>query len=258
VDSDTIRVLLIDDDQGDFEMTRVMLSEGGGVRFSVEWVSSFQEALDAFRRPTHDVYLVDYFLEDRTGLDLLREAKEEGVTAPLIMLTGRGDAQVNRAAISAGAADYLVKGETSPEALVHAIRRAVEHAQAFSKSSNAQDEFQAVFRLAATGIAVIGLDGTILDANPAFRRFFAIPDEETEGGNYLDILDGDERPAVARELNALSKGNQDGLPTERRFLKGSGEIVWARVSLSLIRNSEAGADHILVLLDTGPGSARLK
>ena len=83
-----IRVLLVDDDQGDFEMTRAMISEIESRDIDIEWVSSFEEGLDALERDEHDVYLVDYFLEDRSGIDLLREARERSLQAPLIMLGG--------------------------------------------------------------------------------------------------------------------------------------------------------------------------
>ncbi len=83
-----IRVLLVDDDLGDFEMIRVMLSQAEHGNYKLDWVSNYEEALDAFRAKEHDVYLLDYFLEDRSGLDLLKEAEGHGVTAPIIMLTG--------------------------------------------------------------------------------------------------------------------------------------------------------------------------
>ena len=95
MDSEPIRVLLVDDDQGDFEMTRAMLSKAEHVAFNLDWVSTFEEALDAFRAGDHQVYLLDYFLEDRTGLDLLKEAGKQGLDAPVIMLTGRGSRQVD-------------------------------------------------------------------------------------------------------------------------------------------------------------------
>ncbi|MFC1575755.1 hybrid sensor histidine kinase/response regulator, partial [Gemmatimonadota bacterium] len=73
---------MVDDDQGDFEMTRAILSQAEHGNFKLDWVASYEEAMDAFRRGDHDVYLLDYFLEDRTGLDLLREADRKGLDAP--------------------------------------------------------------------------------------------------------------------------------------------------------------------------------
>ena len=111
---DPIRVLLVDDDQGDFELTQAMLSEAAHGRYQLDWVPSHEEAIEALRKNLHDIYLVDYVLEEPTGTELLREASRLGVDAPLIMLTGRGNPAVDLEAMKAGAADYLVKGQIDP------------------------------------------------------------------------------------------------------------------------------------------------
>ena len=129
METEHIRVLLVDDDQGDFEMIRVMLAKAEHQEYKVDWVSTFEEALDAFQAAEHDIYFLDYFLEDRTGLDLLKEAREKGITAPIIMLTGRGSRTVDMEAMELGASDYLVKGLIDPDALERAIRHAMERAE---------------------------------------------------------------------------------------------------------------------------------
>ena len=100
MDREKIRVLLVDDDQGDFEMTRAMLgsAERREFDYEIDWVATYEEGLDALKAEEYDVYLLDYFLEDRTGLDLLREVGRRGLCAPVIMLTGRGSRDVGHPA----------------------------------------------------------------------------------------------------------------------------------------------------------------
>ena len=112
---ETIRALLIDDDQGDFVFTKGLLSQITHPTIELDWVPTFEEGHDAIANGGYDIYLVDYFLEDRTGLDLLREAARHQLQAPVIMLTGRGSHEVDLEAMQAGAADYLVKGQIEPE-----------------------------------------------------------------------------------------------------------------------------------------------
>ena len=112
-----IRALLIDDDQGDFVFTKGLLSRIKRPTIELDWVPTFEEGYDAIAQGEYDIYLVDYFLEDRTGLDLLREAARHRLQAPVIMLTGRGSHDVDIEAMQAGAADYLVKGQIEPEDL---------------------------------------------------------------------------------------------------------------------------------------------
>ena len=119
-----IRALLIDDDQGDYAVTKSLLSQIENPTIHLDWVSTFEEGRDALAEGGYDIYLVDYFLEDRTGVDLLRQAARHHLEAPVIMLTGRGSHEIDIEAMEAGAADYLVKGQIEPEDLERSIRYA--------------------------------------------------------------------------------------------------------------------------------------
>ena len=72
-----------------------MLEQIQRPKIELDWVATFEEGRDALIQDDYDVYIVDYFLEDRTGLDLLREAGRRQLQAPVIMLTGRGSHAVD-------------------------------------------------------------------------------------------------------------------------------------------------------------------
>jgi len=122
---DSVRILLVDDDEDDFLLTREMIGETGGP-FLLEWVSSYGKAVEEIRNERYDLYLIDYRLGQRDGLDLVRSAVADGCQAPLIVLTGAGDRRVDMAALAAGASDFLVKNRLSPELLERAIRYSLE------------------------------------------------------------------------------------------------------------------------------------
>lgn len=65
-----VRVLLVEDDEDDYVLTRELLSEVRGARFELEWAPTYEAALDAIARGEHDVYLFDYRLGGRTGVEL--------------------------------------------------------------------------------------------------------------------------------------------------------------------------------------------
>ncbi|MFH1764412.1 MAG: response regulator [Gemmatimonadota bacterium] len=267
-----IRVLLVDDDQGDFEMIRAMLAKAEHQSFKLDWVSTFEEALDAFEADDHDVYFLDYFLEDRTGLDLLKEAKARGITAPFIMLTGRGSRTVDMEAMDLGAADYLVKGLIDPDALERAIRHAIERAEG-AQAIQERDErnlgmldhlseprvpedpqvsaarFRAVFESTRSGIALVELYGDLREVNSAFAHFFSPTPRWTENLSYLDLLDETDREAVSKELEALAKGERARFESARRFLVREDQVVWAHTTMVLIRDADGAPDHLVVLLE---------
>lgn len=126
----TISVLLIDDDQDDFILTRELLAEIPGDRFTLDWVATYEEGLAALREGNHHVYLLDYRLGPRTGLELLREAHQLGCTGTVILLTGQTKDRMDLDALDAGADDYLEKAGLTSHLLQRSIRYAVAHRSA--------------------------------------------------------------------------------------------------------------------------------
>ncbi len=124
-----LRILLIEDDEDDYLLTRSFLSQVEGSSHELDWVSTYEEGLEDLRAGRHDLYLLDYRLGNRTGLDLLREVGERSPRAPIIFLTGQGDRQVDLEAMRAGAVDYLSKNRLDASRLERSIRYAWEHFQ---------------------------------------------------------------------------------------------------------------------------------
>lgn len=121
-----VRVLLVEDDEDDYVLTRDLLAEGFGGHVTVEWASTRSAGLELLTEALFDVALLDFNLGRETGLDLLREARARGCHTPVIMLTGQDDRTSDLNAMHAGAADYLVKGRVTGDMLERAIRYARE------------------------------------------------------------------------------------------------------------------------------------
>lgn len=118
-------MLLVEDDEDDYILTRGLFAEMRGCRFQVEWFKSYQLGLAAMARNQHDVCLLDYRLGARNGIELLKEALERGCQAPIILLTGLGEHEVDIEAMKAGAADYLVKTGLRCDLLERSVRYAL-------------------------------------------------------------------------------------------------------------------------------------
>ena len=122
-----LKILIVDDDEEDYMIIRELFSEIKEQNYSLDWVSDYDSALETIGRNSHNVYLFDYRLGGRSGLDLLRKAINNGCKAPIILLTGQGDHDIDLQAMKMGAADYLVKGEMNALFLDRSIRYALEH-----------------------------------------------------------------------------------------------------------------------------------
>jgi diguanylate cyclase (GGDEF)-like protein len=129
MDGGRLRILVVDDDEDDFVMTRDLLSEIGGRTIETDWASTYSDGLRSLCANSHDVYLLDYRLGEKNGVELLKEAVAEGCCKPVILLTGQGDRELDLQAMEAGASDYLVKGQIDASLLERSIRYAIGHKQ---------------------------------------------------------------------------------------------------------------------------------
>lgn len=128
--SGPIRVLLIDDDEDDRFLTDERLGDVPGKPYTLDWTPHYAEGLEAICTGTHDVYLLDFRLGARTGIDLLREARARGRSAPVILFTGQARSETDFEALDAGADDYLEKAGLTSALLDRSIRYALVQSRA--------------------------------------------------------------------------------------------------------------------------------
>lgn len=142
MNNSTIQVLLVEDDGDDALLIREWLAESEVAKFAVEWVNTYQAAVETLKHRQHDVYLVDYRLGPHSGLDLVRAIIAHGYSAPVILLTGMNSRTVDLEAMEAGAADYLPKAQLSVDMLERSIRYALAHKRAQIALQKAHDELE--------------------------------------------------------------------------------------------------------------------
>jgi two-component system, sensor histidine kinase and response regulator len=174
---EAIRVLLIDDDEDEFVLTRAMLAGDGKSRFILDWTPDCDAALADMACDQHDAYLLDYRLGARDGLELLREALARGCSAPVVMLSGQGDGAVDVAAMAAGAADYLVKGRVNGELLERALRHAMERKQIEKQLAREREDFVAMLTHDMKGPlhVILGLADMLLEESNRRSENFQSP-----------------------------------------------------------------------------------
>ncbi len=160
-----VRVLLVDDDEDDYIITRDLVSQIGNPPYRLEWIDNYEAALAALQRREHDICLLDYRLGERTGLELLRESQSFSGRPPMILLTGQGDHEIDLEATKAGAAEYLIKGQLDADKLERAIRYAIEGQRAKERLRRDRDLISRIMETSPVGIVVTDQAGKITFAN---------------------------------------------------------------------------------------------
>lgn len=192
------RALLVDDDEEDYVLLKDTLGEIRGAKIQLDWVSSFAKALEVVKAGEHDIYLFDYRLGERNGLELLEAAINLGCQAPIILLTGFGDKEVDMMAMDKGAADYLIKGKISSDLLERSIRYAIRRSHSLLELKNLLKELtekkqniRSLFDAVLEGVILHDFTETIIDANEAAGKIFGYSVQEMIGCKLEKICGGD-------------------------------------------------------------------
>ncbi len=123
--NDHINVLLLEDDPGDADYIRVLLSETTD-RLAVTYSERLSSGIDHLAKERFDVVISDLGLPDSQGLETFIRIHTLYPNLPVIVLTGLHDEELAVNAVRSGAQDYLVKGRVDGASLLKSIRYSVE------------------------------------------------------------------------------------------------------------------------------------
>lgn len=124
--NEVIRVLLVDDEKLQYILLGKLLSLIGAYRYELEWASQKTEALEKLNSYHYHVCLVDYYLIEETGTQVIQQALGQGCSIPFILLTASEERDVDVEAMEAGACDFLAKERLNEHSLERTIRYAIE------------------------------------------------------------------------------------------------------------------------------------
>lgn len=121
-----IKVLHIEDDDGDAHLIRHVLSSDVTFRFEIVREERMAEALKYMDGNSVDVILLDLSLPDSSGLDSVIQLRTFAPEQAIVVVSGLDDQSLALEAVKNGAQDYLLKNELNSSATARAIRYAME------------------------------------------------------------------------------------------------------------------------------------
>ncbi len=189
---DVINILLVDDDEDDYVIVRDLLSDIKHTQYNVSWEPSYDQALSQIRQESFDVYLIDYRLGEKNGLDLLKEAVQIGCKCPIIMLTGQGYPEVDYEAMRIGASDYMVKGKINSQTIERSIRYAINHTRTLNKLYDQEKKYRQLFEQSINAIYITNKEHLFLDASPSMLHLFGYALHEITHLNLKDLFVNEE------------------------------------------------------------------
>ena len=231
IERTVVSVLLVEDDEDDYLITRDMLLQQDRSRFRLEWTGDYESALIEMREGHHDIYIVDYRLGGRTGLDLVREAFGTASHSPVILLTGQDDRSIDFEASAAGVTDFMLKQELNPYSLERTIRYAISHHQALERLAASEERYSLAVRAANDGIWDWDLMTHTVYYSPRWQALLGLHtmDEDGTPETWFERVHPDDLPGLKLAIEAHLSNRTSLLQLKHRLRHADGSWRWMLV-----------------------------
>ncbi len=113
-----------------------------------------------------------------------------------------------------------------------------EERRAAAALHEANERFEQVFRNAAIGKAVLSLDGRFVRVNRALCALTGYTEASLLRLSFQEITHPDDVDADVAQAQRMREGDISSYEMEKRYIRADGEIVWALLSASLVRDAE--------------------
>lgn len=127
--------------------------------------------------------------------------------------------------------------------LVLFIRRIRDDHRQIAES---EQRFRRAMEDSAIGVVIVGLDGRIVQTNPAFAAMLGYTREEIEALTFFQITHPDDLQIGKETMEKMREGKVDSYHFEKRYLRKDGTPVWAHLAGSVIRDERTGRPLYLV------------
>lgn len=102
---------------------------------------------------------------------------------------------------------------------------------------------------AAVGLSLASLDGRLVWANPALEALLGYDHAELDAVPFAEFSHPDDLSVDVDLRRELVAGRRDGYRLEKRFLRKDGQVIWARLSVSLVRDARGSPALTLATIE---------
>lgn len=216
----SIRILIIDDDEDDYFITSQYLKQIEEYQLTIDWCFRFKDAVDIVSKHNYDLYFVDYRLGAKTGLDFLKEAVQLGCEEPIVLLTGKGNKEIDIEAMQTGATDYLIKTDLNADKLERCIRYSLERTTYLKALRANERKYRSIFELSKDAVFIADRSLLFVDSNAATSDLLGYNNAELKTINVYDLIT---EGAVKQLLEKLLYEEGDVADLEIELLTKGGE-----------------------------------
>jgi two-component system, cell cycle sensor histidine kinase and response regulator CckA len=240
--NDGLHLLLVEDDD-DIALLIHKALEGAGHR--VTRCRTGADALSQLKQGALDLALLDHYLPDMAGTDLLQALAREHIATPTLMVTAFGDVELATRVLQAGAQDYLVKDPAL--AFLGELPKRVREAVTRHRLQEFNRLLVAALESAGDGVLISDPAGTILHVNAALEKISGYTRQELIGEHPRKFR-VDTEPPGSYDSMLQAVRSQRAQRGELRLRRKDGTPVEVAVSVSPIVAGGNAPSHFIGIL----------
>jgi PAS domain S-box-containing protein len=205
------KILVVDDEESIRFTLNIFLSEDG---YEVSTAANYDEAIELIKKTEHDLIFADIVMDRKTGIDLLKAARQLRPATPVVMITGVPSIETATESLRIGALDYIIK-PIRQDTLLRVTTVALKHRVIAEEKESCRLNFEAIFRSVKDGIITVNENMTITEINQSATRICSVQRE--------DVLDKP-IPVLADRcdggcVDAMQQVLENKRPLEVRFIE---------------------------------------
>jgi len=227
MESNKIKVLLIEDNPGDVRLIRELIIEVKNEKFELETADKLSKGLKLLTENKFDIVLTDLGLLETQGLDTFRKIHDKVPSVPIIVLTGLDDENVATKAVHEGAQDYLVKGQIDGNLLSRAVRYAIERKQKEEELRNAKIFTESIISNVPEVIYSVNREMKVIYISPKCEQLYGYTSEEFINDPtklWMEVIHPEDRQMLEPIHDKLTKG--ESYSFEYRIINKYGNTRW--------------------------------
>jgi PAS domain S-box-containing protein len=269
-----VNILLVDDNPDNLLALEAILDSPGQNLIKAR---SGNEALKHILNQDFAVILLDVQMPGMDGFEtatLIRERKRS-CNVPIIFLTSINiDERHVFKGYSIGGVDYISKPfvpeilrakvavfvdlfrkreeiKRQAELVRQLERREHERERALTLEALrvSEEQFRATFQAAAIGMALVDLNGRLMESNPALQSMFGCSRAELCGVFFFGLIHPEDVAEDKKLYGELAKGNLDNYRLENRYNRKDGRLIWGRLTVSLIRDITGSPQFAISMIE---------
>jgi PAS domain S-box-containing protein len=176
-----LRILVVEDDEDDFFLINDYIKRLRAWKCEVTWIYRYDEAVKELCSNVYTICFSDYRLGAKNGIDLIKDIQTRNCNTPIILLTGKGNYEIDIEATKAGAFDYLIKSELDEDKLERTIRYSLERLTNLQKIKDSERKYRSIFEKSKDIVFIANIDMSIVTINYAVTDVLEISVEESIG-----------------------------------------------------------------------------